>query len=423
MKILVISRSFPPIMGGISFSLKAFYDNFIKRNHKLTLSVFPYDFKKKYSFKNKLIDVYSLRKFIPRNSLSILRGFVSFLKDITSMKCSIKSKYKILSYFLNRLVLFINLLNFYKILKFNVKNHDYDFILSYDSGIPAYLGYYLKRNYNKKLIIVSHGNDILHNKLYQLQKKSLKSADGIIVRTNFIKNLVSRRFQVGESKIFICPDGIREEDFTMLSNKSVLREELSLNQDDFIILTVGVLNSIRKGFDLVLKSLKDLRDEHNIDISKFKYIIIGHENQKIRNWLIKIAKSYGLIDNFIILTDLSDQLRNKYYEASDIYVMPSRDMRSKGSIEGFGNVFIEAGFYKLPSIGSNTGGIPDVIIDGETGFIINNITELTEKIRLLYENQSLRLKMGDFAHRNASKSYMWKKIYEDYLNVFNQLKD
>ena len=200
MKILVLSRSFPPIIGGISFSTKEFYDNFVKNNHKLSLFIFPYNFKRRYSFNKPLIDAFSIKKFIPRNSISILINLVSFIKEICVLKCSLRSKGKILTYYLNRLSLLFNLINFYEMLKYYDRKHDYDLILSYDSGIPAYLGYFIKKKCQKKLVIISHGNDILNDTLYPLKKLALSSADQIIVRTNFIKDLVSNRFKISKSR-------------------------------------------------------------------------------------------------------------------------------------------------------------------------------------------------------------------------------
>ena len=99
--------------------------------------------------------------------------------------------------------------------------------------------------------------------------------------------------------------------------------------------------------------------------------------------------------------------------------MPSRDLEDKGSIEGFGNVFIEVGYYFLPTIGSNTGGIPDAIENGKSGFLINNFKELVEKMKLLYENKDLRQIMGNYARKRVLRSFTWKKIYFNYLDVFN----
>ena len=421
MKILVLSRSFPPIIGGISFSEKEFYDNFVMNNHKLSLFIFPYNFKRRYSFNKPSIDPLSIKKFFPRNSLAILINLVSFIKEICTLKCSLRFKVKILFYFLNRLILLLNLINFYEIVKYYDRKYDYDLILCFDSYMPVYIGYFIKKKCKKKLVILAHGNDILDDRLYPLQKRALRGADQIITRTNFIKNLVSNRFTISKSKISVCGDGLKPEEFEIGESKSELRKELGIDQNDFVIITVGALNSFRKGFDLVLKSLKELREKYNLNLSKIKYILIGHKNEKVENWLKSIAYKNDLIDNFKILVDLSDQLRNKYYKASDIFVMPSRDMINKGSIEGFGKVFIEAAYFRLPSIGANTGGIPEVIVDGKSGFVIDKHEELAEKILLLYKDKQLRLMLSEFAHKNVLENYTQEKVYETYLKIFNRI--
>ena len=135
------------------------------------------------------------------------------------------------------------------------------------------------------------------------------------------------------------------------------------------------------------------------------YILIGRDNPQIREWLSDLAKKYNLEKNFKILVDLDNETRNKYYKASDIFVMPSRDLRKRGSIEGFGNAFIEAAFFYLPSIGSNTGGIPDAIEHGKSGFIVKNFKELVETIKNLYENENLRKIMGKNLHKRVIKNF------------------
>ncbi|MBD3211020.1 MAG: glycosyltransferase [Candidatus Lokiarchaeota archaeon] len=61
-------------------------------------------------------------------------------------------------------------------------------------------------------------------------------------------------------------------------------------------------------------------------------------------------------------------------------------------MEGFGIVFLEANFYKLPCIGSDHYGVRTAIIDGESGFLIepNNLSQLKDKIMELYRDESLR---------------------------------
>ena len=418
MKILTISRGFPPNIGGISYSLKAFYDTFKKNQHKITLYIFPYDFNTKYDYPNNILNVFECKKYRIRNLIQIFLDIFYFLKVIFLLHCSFKSKFKIFLYYLKRIKLLINMMNSYEILKHYDKIYNYDLILAYESGLSAHIGYLIKKNRGKKLILVSHGNDILNKTLEGLTAFVLRKADKIIVRSNFMKNLVSSQFCIKKPKINICVDGIQLEEYKVKESKSEIRNELNLYNEDFIILSVGLLNLIRKGYDLVLKSIKELHDKNNLNIDNIKYILIGADNPKVRNWLIRLAKTYNIEKNFEILVDLPNHLRNKYYKASDIFVMPSRDLRKRGSIEGFGKVFIEAAYYSLPSIGSNTGGIPDAIENGKTGFLVNNFNELVDKIKLLYQNDNLRINMGKVAHERVIKEFTWDLIYKKYLNTF-----
>ena len=418
MKILTISRGFPPNIGGISYSLKAFYDTFKKNHHQITLYIFPYDFNTKYDYPPNILNVFDSKKYRIKNSIRIFLDILYFFKVISLLDCSFKSKVKIILYYLKRIKLLINMMNSYEIIKYYDKKYDYDIIFGFESGLSAYISYLMKIKRDKKIIITSHGNDILNKRLKELTSLALRNADKIIVRSNFMKALVSSQFSIKKSNIYICVDGVQLEEYEVKESRSELRNELNLDQEVFIILSVGLLNLIRKGYDLILKSIKELKDKYNLNTDNIKYILIGASNPKVQNWLKNLAKIHNLEKNFEILVDLPNNLRNKYYKASDIFVMPSRDLRERGSIEGFGRVFIEAAYYSLPSIGSNTGGIPDTIEDGKTGFLINNFNELVEKIKLLYQNESLRKNMGKTAYDRVIKKFTWELIYNQHLNVF-----
>ena len=81
---------------------------------------------------------------------------------------------------------------------------------------------------------------------------------------------------------------------------------------------------------------------------------------------------------------------------------------------------MEANYYKVPVIGTATGGIVAAIVDGETGLFIkpNDLNDLVEKILYLYENEDVRKKMGEKGHDRVINEYSWQKIVDDYIRVF-----
>jgi glycosyltransferase involved in cell wall biosynthesis len=110
--------------------------------------------------------------------------------------------------------------------------------------------------------------------------------------------------------------------------------------------------------------------------------------------LLKEMLSRKLPGNSLFLGQLRDQ--NDLYACSDVLAVPS-------GWEGFGLVYVEAAFHAIPRIGTRMGALPYVINDGEDGFLITHgsISELVERIRLLYVENDIRHEMGIAARRNA----------------------
>lgn len=416
MKILVISRAFPPMIGGMSYSLKEFYEIFKSHHHKITIFIFPYNIKSTVKFPDNIINVITAKRYIPLNFLSIFKNLAKLLEKILISSYKLNKRVSMVLRFLRHIKQTINMMNLYELMKKYDDINNYDLVLAYRPDLSAQLGYLLKRERGKKFYVISHGMDILKKDI--LKDLVLKYADRCIVRSNYVKKVLINLYGINKEKISICTDGINPKLLKIDKSKDTLREKLNISQQDFCILSVGALYPPRKGFDLVLKSLKELRDKHNIDISNIKYILIGRDNPKIRKWLKNLAAKYNLIQNFKILVNLDNDLRNKYYKISDIFVMPSKDRENLSDIEGFGNVFIEASYFKLPNIGSNTGGIPDAIDNGKSGFLINCFEELVDKIKLFYENQNLRERMGNYAYDRVMKKFTMEKVYQSYKNVF-----
>jgi phosphatidylinositol alpha-1,6-mannosyltransferase len=97
--------------------------------------------------------------------------------------------------------------------------------------------------------------------------------------------------------------------------------------------------------------------------------------------------------------------------AADIHVMPS--VQVGPMIEGFGIVFLEAAAAGIPSIAGNTGGQPEAVLQGETGFVIDgtDLEQIKSAIRCLARDKELRLRMGR-AGRCWAKKNDWDRIVE-----------
>ena len=74
-----------------------------------------------------------------------------------------------------------------------------------------------------------------------------------------------------------------------------------------------------------------------------------------------------------------------------------------------------------PIIGSNLGGIPELVKDGEYGYIYNNIEELTEKIKKLLDDKKLAEEMGKNAKNIIKREYSSDDYYKAIMNIYNKV--
>ena len=138
-----------------------------------------------------------------------------------------------------------------------------------------------------------------------------------------------------------------------------------------------------------------------------RYVIVGDGDE--RSSLEQLASDLGVHRQVVFGGEVSDRELPSYYGAADLFVHPNRDDR--GDIEGFGIVFLEAAAAGLPVIGGNSGGVPEALEDGVTGFLVDgrDAGDLARKIRLLTESSDLRRRMGDAGRARVVREFTWNR--------------
>ena len=77
---------------------------------------------------------------------------------------------------------------------------------------------------------------------------------------------------------------------------------------------------------------------------------------------------------------------------------------------------------ELPVIGSKVGGIPDIIIDNETGLLVNekDILQLSKKIQYLIDNKEFRQKLATNGLNRVNEKFSWNQVMNNYLNIYKK---
>ncbi len=180
------------------------------------------------------------------------------------------------------------------------------------------------------------------------------------------------------------------------------------------VLFVGRLTE-SKGLTILLKAFKIIANKY----PDSELVIVG--DGPLRKNLENLAYELGIESKTIFKGFLTGEpLLNEYREAM-VFVLPSIETKG-GSSEGLGVVLLEALSMGIPVVGANIGGIPDIIINGETGLLAEpgNHQDLAEKIINLIESPDLRRTLTEKGQQHLKANFTWNKIVDKMDVVYKK---
>tara|TARA_Y100000310_G_scaffold343301_1_gene450260 strand:- start:9858 stop:11858 length:2001 start_codon:yes stop_codon:yes gene_type:complete len=146
-----------------------------------------------------------------------------------------------------------------------------------------------------------------------------------------------------------------------------------------------------------------------------KLLIVGkEEDQKYVAGLKQQIRNYNLDNNIEFVGEVPQQQLADMFSSSNVFVLPSLS-------EGLGRVVFEAMAAGLPVVGSRVGGVPDLIDDGITGWLVEprDVNGLTEKILRLITNSAEAKAMGERGREFAKSFFSSGSYLENYNNLFS----
>lgn len=417
MKIALIAYNFYPSKNGVAQTLVNLCKTFQGKEHQL------FTFNKYYSG-NLCYDILEKKEYGLRNISLLFKDlkllyflFLSFLSILKDKKIKFANKIRILLFLIVKPPLMINTMKNLKNLEPFFRKIKFDLIFGGSlDGKTLPLIFLLSRIYNLRVIAYGHGNEFLIHSKLSLRTFYYRYLDKILTHTEALKLLLIKMHHLDEKLIAIGLPGLILEDYIINKKKEDIRKTYNIPNNTIVLLSVGRLIK-RKNFDLVIEAINKIKNsELDLDL---KYFILG-TGEKKRD-LEKLVDKLNLNNEVKIVGFCDNQTRNDYYKLSDIFVMPSTT--DKETIEGFGLVYLEANYYKIPVIGARSGGVVEAIEDGKTGFLVkpNNLNDLVDKMLYLIKNNEKRIQMGQFSHNRVMHEFDWTKLYHRYIELFSKI--
>jgi glycosyltransferase involved in cell wall biosynthesis len=205
--------------------------------------------------------------------------------------------------------------------------------------------------------------------------------DRIICVSQAVNNKVVEHYHFAENKMVTIRNGVDLNHYGFHKNQNHITDRtIPANSHSPVVLCVARLSE-PKGLDILLDAMQKILSE----LPECKCIIVG--DGPSREKLLKKTQDLGISDS-VQFTGHVDEVR-PYYESSDMFVLSS--LR-----EGLPFVLLEAMTYELPCIATDVGGCAEVIVNGETGFIVRprQPDDLARAVVKLWANPELRRKMG-----------------------------
>jgi glycosyltransferase involved in cell wall biosynthesis len=237
----------------------------------------------------------------------------------------------------------------------------------------------------------------------------LKRCTAVIGLSDYMLNEAISIYPEAAEKIYKVPGGVDTERFKPAQDKTYVRKKLRIPVQKKVLLTVRRL-SPRMGLENLIKAIAivgRMRD----DI----VLIIGGKGElehELR-WLINELK----IENTSLIGYIADDQLHQYYQASDLFIMPSV------ALEGFGLATLEAMACGVPVLGTPVGGTTEILKDIIPDFILSGIEAeqiaegILNKVDLL-GNVDLQKKVRSYA-----RNYSWDRITDSVENIFRDIVD
>ena len=272
----------------------------------------------------------------------------------------------------------------------------------YPSG---YIGVKLKKEFDLPLILTAHGGDI-----YDYEKKNdvwkniiryvLDNSDHVITVSMRNKEFIDL---LGlDECCSIIPNGFSARKFYPM-DRNYCREVLSLPIDKKVLLTIGSLSNI-KGHAFLIDSMKLLTECR----SDLLCLLIGQgPEEKI---LKKIIAKKGLSSSVILCGQKLHEEIPMWMNACDIFVLPSLN-------EGNPTVMFECLGCGKPFVGTNVGGVPDIICSEDYGLVVEPANPEALAKQILY---AIDYDWDSCKILNYANNFTWEKIAESILCVYSK---
>ena len=249
-----------------------------------------------------------------------------------------------------------------------------------------------------RVALLAHGTEVW-SPLQRQTAMFLSRVDSFVSPSAFTAEKLAEVHGIHPDRITVIPHGLDSE---WMDDSSATASPLKRASDDGRPLLLSVTRLSRadregKGIDLVLKALPTVAAQ----FPSVRYRVVGGGAELPR--LAELVRSLGLEGRTELPGARGREALRQAYREADIFVLPTQ-------VEGFGVVFLEAMFNRLPVVAVKASATPEVVEDGVTGLLVTpgRSDELADALMSLLADSGLRQTMGEAGRRRIETMYLFE---------------
>ncbi|MEV7672454.1 glycosyltransferase family 4 protein [Streptomyces sp. NPDC000963] len=268
----------------------------------------------------------------------------------------------------------------------------------------------LRRAGARRLVATTHGHEAGWAQLpaaRQLLRRIGEGTDTITYLGEYTRSrIASALTPAAAGRMVQLPPGVDEKTFHPGSGGDAVRARLGLSDRPVVVCVSRLVP--RKGQDTLIRALPGILRR----VPDAVLLIVG--GGPYEKDLRRLAEETGVAGSVRFTGAVPWAELPAHYGAGDVFAMPCRTRRGGLDVEGLGIVYLEASATGLPVVAGDSGGAPDAVLDGETGWVVRGESpeETADRVATLLLDPGLRARMGERGRAWVEEKWRWDLLAE-----------
>ncbi|MFD8915479.1 glycosyltransferase family 4 protein [Streptomyces sp. NPDC059575] len=268
----------------------------------------------------------------------------------------------------------------------------------------------LRRAGAERLVATTHGHEAGWAQLpaaRQLLRRIGDATDTVTYLGEYTRSRIAGALSPeAAARMVQLPPGVDEKTFHPGSGGDAVRARLGLTDRPVVVCVSRLVP--RKGQDTLIRALPHILAAEPDTV----LLIVG--GGPYERELRRLTRELGVSGAVRFTGAVPWSELPAHYGAGDVFAMPCRTRRGGLDVEGLGIVYLEASATGLPVVAGDSGGAPDAVLDGETGWVVRGgePAEAAERIAALLADEALRRRMGERGRAWVEEKWRWDLLAE-----------